>query len=182
MKLTRTIGALLATTALLLAGCGEASTVDSDTTTAATQTAATPEPTTVEPTSAEETTAEETTTEETTEDSSGDLLACNLIFNRDADGTSVAERIPDALLSIGPSLGGETLDELLAIDSTLGLAASSASEPLATQITTLKEPFQQVSDVVFDGGGQLAIDTSHITTDIATVMETCTAAGYTANY
>ena len=174
MNNTRLVATLVLIGGFLLSGCGADEPVNDQTSGQSVTTE-----TTSEDASAEDLSTAAASTE--TEEESGDVRACNLLFDEDASGDSISTRIPPAILAIGPSLGNETLDELLAINSTLGLAATLAEEPLSGQITTLQEPFQQVRDVVDAGGGDLTIDTSHVTEDMTAIMETCVAAGYQMN-
>lgn len=99
--------------------------------------------------------------------------ACGIFFD-----AGLLERVSPALTSIGDTLEGPTLDELLDIDATIDEALEVAPPDVAAPLQALGAPFQQVQDVVDAGGGELSMDTSNIMADMTTLMGECTAAGY----
>jgi hypothetical protein len=111
---------------------------------------------------------------EPTELTEDGFASCEIFFE-----AGLLERIPDALTSIGDSLGGSELDELLDINQVIGEAYEAAPAGVAGPLESLKQPFQQVEDVVDAGGGSLNMDTSHVMNDVSDLMEECAALGYT---
>lgn len=99
--------------------------------------------------------------------------ACSAVME-----TDLLMRIPDSIIAIGDSLGGEQLDELLAINDELGDAIDVAPPEIAAPLRSLQVPFQTVQDAVDGGGGELNIDTSDVAEDVTSLMEECVAAGY----
>lgn len=99
--------------------------------------------------------------------------ACEIFFD-----AGLLERISPALTSIGETLDGPVLDELLDINATIGEALEVAPTDVAAPLQALGEPFQQVQDLAESGGGELTMDTSNVMVDMTTLMDECTAAGY----
>lgn len=99
--------------------------------------------------------------------------ACEIFFD-----AGLLERISPALTSIGGTLDGEALDELLDINATIGEALEVAPPNVALPLQALGEPFEQVQDVADSGGGELTMDTSNIMADMTTLLDECSAAGY----
>ncbi|WP_369371602.1 hypothetical protein AB1046_23040 [Promicromonospora sp. Populi] len=97
----------------------------------------------------------------------------------DLGSDSLVGRIPDAILAIGDELDDKDAAELIDINDDLGRVLEVAPPEYATVIRSLKEPFQQVQDVVSGGGGQLSMDTSRVQADVTELMELCVADGYT---
>jgi hypothetical protein len=102
---------------------------------------------------------------------------CEGIVGDPGDG-SLISRIPDAILAIGDQLDEQTTAELIDINDNLGRALETAPPEYATVIRSLKEPFQQVQDVVSGGGGEINMDTSRVSADVTELMELCVADGY----
>lgn len=126
--------------------------------------------------SVEETTeAAEPVDEPTAPEKSADA-ACGAVMN-----TDLLERIPESINAIGPDLGAEQLDELLAINAELGEAIEAAPADVAAPLRSLQVPFQQVQDVYDAGGGELSMDTSGVAGDVTALMEACVDHGFTVD-
>lgn len=106
------------------------------------------------------------------------MVTCTLVFGPRDGGPSLAEYIPTALIGIGSNLEGDQLDNLLSVNEALGEALDVAPEEMIATLELLRQPFQEVQEVLDSGGGNLSMDTSHVAADITTLMGLCADAGY----
>lgn len=105
--------------------------------------------------------------------------ACGVVFN--GGDSSLAFRIPEALIDVQANLEGERLQAMLNINSQLAQAISQATPEVAAPLRSIQVPFQQVQDVVDAGGGDLNMDTSGVAGDVADLMSACVDAGFTVS-
>lgn len=91
---------------------------------------------------------------------------------------SLLQRIPEILSRIGPELGPDTTTEIQSIHGELDAIITIAPADMAVHLRAVQLPFQQVVDVLANGGGQANIDTGAVQDAIIPLMEACADAGY----
>jgi hypothetical protein len=115
-----------------------------------------------------------TTTPERTVDA---LAACEA-FIGDGGASSLMQRVPAALNSIGPELDAATAQELVDIADEIAEAIAVAPADIAVHLRSVQLPFQQAADALAGGGGAITLDTGAARDAVTPLLSACVDAGF----